>query len=214
MADPVALTSVIASGLVALAGLALTYRSGREQRRHDERLAYDERAWQRKSEGLFDLIATCRSLVDAIGRQGSIEAIETLDDERGDYEATVREHIGVSDIGVRVGDVVHRLQDLVPIVEVYGSTRCREAFEDLRRTLRDSGYDPRASDRLSAVRRGKVAAIDAKDYRSAATARRLEREILEAARTQLTIDLVQTREKAERLIDAARESVRDEHAAA
>ena len=214
MADPVALTSVIASGLVALAGLALTYRSGREQRRHDERLAYDERAWQRKSEGLFDLIATCRSLVDAIGRQGSIEAIETLDDERGDYEATVREHIGVSEIGVRVGDVVHRLADLVPIVEVYGSTRCREAFEDLRRTLRDSGYDPRASDRLSAVRRGKVAAIDAKDYRSAATARRLEREILEAARTQLTIDLVQTREKAERLIDAARESVRGEHAAA
>lgn len=214
MADLVALTSVIASGLVALAGLALTYRSGREQRRHDERLAYDERAWQRKSEGLFDLIATCRSLVDAIGRQGSIEAIETLDDERGDFEATVREHIGVSEIGVRVGDVVHRLQDLVPIVEVYGSTRCREAFEDLRRTLRDSGYDPRASDRLSAVRRGKVAAIDAKDYRSAATARRLEREILEAARTQLTIDLVQTREKAERLIDAARESVRGEHAAA
>lgn len=214
MADPVALTSVIASGLVALAGLALTYRSGREQRRHDERLAYDERAWQRKSEGLFDLITTCRSLVDAIGRQGSIEAIETLDDERGDYEATVREHIGVSEIGVRVGDVVHRLQDLVPIVEVYGSTRCREAFEDLRRTLRDSGYDPRASDRLSAVRRGKVAAIDAKDYRSAATARRLEREILEAARTQLTIDLVQTREKAERLIDAARESVTGEHAAA
>lgn len=214
MADPVALTSVIASGLVALAGLALTYRSGREQRRHDERLAYDERAWQRKSEGLFDLITTCRSLVDAIGRQGSIEAIETLDDERGDYEATVREHIGVSEIGVRVGDVVHRLQDLVPIVEVYGSTRCREAFEDLRRTLRDSGYDPRASDRLSAVRRGKVAAIDAKDYRSAATARRLEREILEAARTQLTIDLVQTREKAERLIDAARESVTGERPAA
>lgn len=214
MADLVALTSVIASGLVALAGLALTYRSGREQRRHDERLAYDERAWQRKSEGLFDLIATCRSLVDAIGRQGSIEAIETLDDERGDFEATVREHIGVSEIGVRVGDVVHRLQDLVPIVEVYGSTRCREAFEDLRRTLRDSGYDPRASDRLSAVRRGKVAAVDAKDYRSAATARRLEREILEAARTQLTIDLVQTREKAERLIDAARESVRGEHSAA
>jgi len=214
MADPVALTSVIASGLVAIAGLALTYRSGREQRRHDERLAYDERAWQRKSEGLFDLITTCRSLVDAIGRQGSIEAIETLDDERGDYEATVREHLGVSEIGVRVGDVVHRLQDLVPIVEVYGSTRCREAFEDLRRTLRDSGYDPRASDRLSAVRRGKVAAIDAKDYRSAATARRLEREILEAARTQLTIDLDQTREKAERLIDAARESVRGEHAAA
>ena len=214
MADPVALTSVIASGLVALAGLALTYRSGREQRRHDERLAYDERAWQRKSEGLFDLITTCRSLVDAIGRQGSIEAIETLDDERGDYEATVREHIGVSEIGVRVGDVVHRLQDLVPIVEVYGSTRCREAFEDLRRTLRDSGYDPRASDRLSAVRRGKVAAVDAKDYRRAATARRLEREILEAARTQLTIDLVQTREKAERLIDAARESVRGERPAA
>lgn len=210
MADPVALTSVIASGLVALGGLALTYRSGREQRRHEARLANDGRAWSLKSEGLFDLIATCRSLMDAIDRPGSIDVIETLDLERGDYQATIQEHIGVSEIGIRVGDVVDRFNELVPVVEVYGSPSCRLGFDQLRRMLRDSGYDPRASDRLAAVRRSKAAAIDAKDYRGAATARRLEREILEEARTRLTIDLDDARAKADGLVDAARESLTGE----
>jgi hypothetical protein len=210
MADPVALTSVIASAAVAIGALAVSYQSGREQRRHEARRDFEGRAWRRKSEGLFDLIATCRSLIDAIDRPGSIEAIETLDHERGEYQATVREHIGVSEIGVRVGDVVNRLGELVPVVDVYGSPACREAFDDLRGLLRDSGYDPRAADRLAAIRRGKMAAVDAKDYHSAATARRLEREVLEAARTSLTIELPEARAKAERLIEAARESLSGE----
>ena len=77
----------------------------------------------------------------------------------------------------------------------------------LRRLLRDSGYDARASERLEAVRRGKVAAIDAKDYRSATTARRLERELLEDARARLTIDLDVARSQAQRLIEVARENL-------
>ena len=207
MPDAIALLSIIFSWLVAMACLFISYRSGRDQRAHQERLAYDARSWQTKSEGLFDLIATCRSLADAIERPGSIETMEALDAERGEYEASTHEHIGVSEIGVKVADAVERLRDLVPIVEVYGSASCRQAFHDLRRLLRDSGYDPRASDRLEAIRRGKVAAIDAKDYRSAATARRLEREVLDDARARLTLDLSQAQAKAERLIDAARESV-------
>jgi hypothetical protein len=210
MADPVALTSVIASATVALGALAGSYQSAREQRRHEARLDYEGRAWRRKSEGLFDVIATCRSLIDSIDRPGSLETIEALDSERGEYQATVREHIGVSEIGVRVGDVVSRLHELVPIVEVYGSAMCREAFDDLRQMLRDPGYDPQAADRLAAVRRGKAAAIEGKDYHSAATARRLEREVLEGARTRLTIELPQARSKAERLIEAARESLNEE----
>ncbi len=214
MADPVALTSVIASAAVAVGALVTTYQSGREQRRHEARLDYEGRAWRRKSEGLFDVIATCRSLIDAIDRPGSLEAIEALDLERGEYQATTREHVGVSEIGVRVGDVLNRLHELVPIVEVYGSATCRDAFDDLRQLLRDSGYDPRAADRLAAVRRGKAAAIDAKDYHSAATARRLEREVLEGARTRLTIELPEARAKAERLIEASRESLEgQEHVA-
>ena len=210
MADPVAFTSVIASAAVALGALVLFYEGGREQRRHEARLDFEGRAWRRKSEGLFDVIATCRSLIDAIDRPGSFDAIEALDLERGEYQATVREHIGVSEIGIRVGDVVNRLNELVPIVDVYGSGTCRDAFDDLRQLLRDSGYDPRAADRLASIRRGKAAAIDAKDYHSAATARRLEREVLEAARTSLTIEVPEARAKAERLIEAARETLRGE----
>jgi hypothetical protein len=204
MADPLAYTSVVGSWLVAMGALFTSYRSGSEQRRHEERLAHQERGWEKKSEGLFDLIATSRSLVDAIDRRGSLEHVEALDGQRGDYEATSREQVGVSEIGVRVADVADRLQRLVPVVEVYCAPECRDAFHDLRQLLRNSGYDPRASERLEAVRRGKVAAMDAKDYRSAATAGRLEREVLEDARAQLTIDLPDAREKAVRLLEAAR----------
>lgn len=207
MPDAIALISIIFSWAVAMAGLFVAYRSGKDQRTHEERLALDQRSWGTKSQGLFDLIGTCRSLVDAIDRPGNLEAMEALDAERGDYQATAREHIGVSEIGVRIADAVERLQDLVPVVEVYGSEDCRKAFHDLRSLLRDSGYDPRASDRLEAIRRGKGAAIDAKDYRSAATARRLEREVLDDARARLSIDLDDVLAKAERLIDTARETV-------
>jgi hypothetical protein len=207
MADPLAYTSVVSSWLVAMGALYASYRSSSEQRRHDGRLAHDARGWEKKAEGLFGVIAASRTLVDAIDRRGSLEAIEALDAERGDYEAAAHEHLGVSEVGVRVGDVVDRLQRLVPVVEVYASTECREAFHDLRRLLRDSGYDPRALERLEAVRRGKAAAIDTNDYRSASTARRLEREILEDARARLTIDVDSARAKAERLIEVAREDL-------
>jgi hypothetical protein len=207
MADPLAYTSVVSSWLVAMGALYASYRSSSEQRRHDERLAHDARGWEKKSEGLFGVIAASRTLIDAIDKRGSLEAIEALDAERGDYEAAAHEHLGVSEVGVRVGDVVDRLQRLVPVVEVYGSTECREAFHDLRQLLRDSGYDPRASERLEAIRRSKVAALDTHDYRSATTARRLERELLEDARQRLTIDLAAVHEKAERLVELARKDL-------
>jgi len=210
MTDPVALTSVVSTGLVALVGLAVAYQMTRDQRRHDLVRARVERSWAVEAGGMADLVATCRSLVDALDRPGSFDAIAELDLERGDYEAAVREHLGVSEIGVRVGDVVRRLHELVAVVELYGSPQCREAFGQLRWHLRDSGYDPTASDRLAAIRRGKAAAIDSKDYRSAATARRLERELLEEARNRLTVDLDRTRELAEQLITATRESIAGE----
>lgn len=207
MADPLALVSVAFSWLVAMGALYLSYKSGSEQRRHEERLARQERGWEKASAGLFDLVSSCRSLTDAIDKRGNLEAIESLDSERGAFEATVQEHLGVSEVGVRVADVVDRLDHLVPIVEVYGSPECRDAFHALRQVLRDSGYDPRAPERVDAIRRGKSAAIDAKDYRGAATARRLEREVLENARSRLTVDLDETRAKAERLIEAARKDL-------
>ena len=119
----------------------------------------------------------------------------------------MHEHVGVSVIGVRVGDVVHRMQQLVPAVEVYGTRACREAFHELRKLLRDSGYDPRAGERLAAVRRSKMAAVDGDDFHGAATARRMERQVLEDARTKLELDLDQVRDLAERLIDTVRDSL-------
>lgn len=207
MPDPVALTSVVASGVVAVGALALTWGNGVLQRRHERRTAHEERTWTTRSEGLFAVVGACRSLVDSIDRPGAFGAIDTLDRERGEYESTVHEHIGVSEIGVKVGDVADRLHALVPVMEVYGSAEARTAFHALRRMLRDSDHDPNASDRLAAIRRGKAAAVDAKDYRSAATARRLEREVLEGARARLTVDLDELRERAVTVIEATRASL-------
>ena len=198
MADPVVLLSVTASTAVAIGGLGLAFLGAERERRHQERLAQQQRAWQATSDGLLNLVATCRALVDAI---------EALDRERGEYLATVHEHVGVSVIGVRVGDVVHRMQQLVSAVEVYGSRACREAFHELRKLLRDSGYDPRAGERLAAVQRSKTAAVDSDDFHGAATARRMERQVLEDARTTLNLDLDRARDLAERLIDSVRDSL-------
>ncbi|MGZ4580658.1 MAG: hypothetical protein ACXVXG_08485, partial [Nocardioidaceae bacterium] len=68
-------------------------------------------------------------------------------------------------------------------------------------------YDPRAGERLAAVQRSKMAAVDGEDFRGAATARRMERQVLEDARTKLELDLDQTRALAERLIDTVRDSL-------
>jgi hypothetical protein len=72
MADPLALVSVAFSWLVAMGALYLSYRSGSEQRRHEERLARQERGWEKASAGLFDLVSSCRSLTDAIDKRGNL----------------------------------------------------------------------------------------------------------------------------------------------
>ena len=56
MADAVALTSVITSGAVALAGILVGAQAARNQRRHEKELAFKERVWETKSDAMFRLI--------------------------------------------------------------------------------------------------------------------------------------------------------------
>src|SRR5438093_788831 len=112
MADTVAIVSVASSGAVALGGLLLNALGARSQRAHERRQAYEGRAWEKKTSGLFDVIAAARSLVDAIDNQ--------------DPRRTI-------DLPMAVYDTRRRMRGAVAIVEAYASRPCREEFVALRR---------------------------------------------------------------------------------
>jgi hypothetical protein len=187
VADPVALTSVVSSGLVALGGLFVTYRSGREQRAHEARLAYEERAWEEKSSALFRVIAQTRGLLDVIQSTDEWERQE---------------------LGVRAGTTLNALDDLVPVVESYASTACRSAFDTFRQLLRDAKPDTLAKVQLEMFREKKMDAIDAQDFVEAKRLVARERAVQEQATAALRLDVDKAVRVGQELIDAARSSVR------
>lgn len=177
--DAVALASVIVSGLVALGGLVVTYLNGRHQRRHERRLAYEERAWEKKSEGLLRVIATTRGLLDTVKvRQG-----------------WRRDMIAVDLMGAS-----RSLDELVAVVEAYASADCRSAFEELRTLLRESGFD------IELIRRQKEEAIDAGDFERAARLKDRDQGTWPRG-DAVDLDFNKVETSCLRLIETARESV-------
>jgi hypothetical protein len=186
MADPVALVSVVSSGAVALGGLLVTYRSGREQRKHESGLAYEARAWERKSEALFGVIAAGRLLIDSI--QSNDPALARV-----------------------VHRVVLELEDVGPVVEAYASGECRTAFVELQHLLNGS-YELAMVERALYHHNVVLEVRVADDYNSAADVFHEDQEqrLLRDAKASLTFDLQTAQAWAEKLIDAARKSVRGE----
>lgn len=189
MADPVAIVSVVSSGLVALGGLYVNYRSGREQRKHEKRLSFEEHVWERKSEGLFGAIAASRVLLDTLDSRAPHDAKENLP--------------------LRLVEIAERLDDLLPVVEAYGSSECRYAFEDLRALLKSAAPDPRTSAVAYVAARGKEKAIDEADFAAASGWRDREKKALREMREALDLDLDEVRSHASRVIATSRESLRE-----
>src|SRR4051812_19508930 len=73
MADPVALASVISSGLIAGGSLWFNYRNGRQQRTHEASLAYEARVWGIKNDALFEVISATRRLCEVF-KHASVDA--------------------------------------------------------------------------------------------------------------------------------------------
>jgi hypothetical protein len=86
MADAVAITSVAFSGTVALAGLVLTYRAGREQRSHEETLAFEARAWEQKSAALLRVISVAQRVIDGLSEPEHLYKRSRLAASIGDVE--------------------------------------------------------------------------------------------------------------------------------
>ncbi|ANH39967.1 hypothetical protein I601_3561 [Nocardioides dokdonensis FR1436] len=185
MPDVVALTSVVSSGLVALGGIGATVWSGRQQRQHEKRLAYEGRAWERKSDALFSVIASARRLLDVL---------------EGDERRRER-------LGVDVESILDDLRESGPIVEAYASEACRAALHDLATLLDAAERDLVAPFQVARIRRQKEEAIDAGDFEEAARLRHRERQVSRAAAEALNLDQQEAASRARRLIAAARDSV-------
>jgi len=181
MANTVALVSVVASSAVAVASLWATVWAGRQQRRHEAALSYEQRIWDRKVDGLFELIAATRRLLDATEDQW---------------------------FGEQVSRVLDDLDDLVPVVEAFASAGCRDAFERLRETLRNSGSDSLDHMRIELARSRKVEAIDAEHFEEAAAEAKSERQHQQEALDGLTLDMPALRDLGQRVIQEARRSLR------
>lgn len=183
----VALASVVSSGLVALVGLWLTYRSGRDQRRHEKALAYEQRAWEKKSESLFAVINAARTLLDTMSA----------------VTPSLRDMIAF-----RVFSVADVLDEEVALVEAYASTDTIKAFHSLRDLLHSANSDLLLESRITKKRKAKEEAIDDQDFQTAARLRDEERQLMRSAVDRLGIDLDEVAKRAEALLAAARASVR------
>lgn len=170
--------------MVATGALLAQYGGQKAQRKHEAALSYEGRAWEKKNEGLFEVIAACRGLVDAIDR-----------DDPGNYALAAD----------RTAD---RLGEWVAVVEVYSSQECRQAYASLRALLDNAGLPIALSTFVENARQRKMGAVDAGDFEEAVKAMRREREIVDEAASEMTLPEGIARDAALRLIEAARASVR------
>lgn len=119
--DWVALASVVSSGAVATASVLAAQRNARAQRRHESRLAFEERAWDVKRETLVELVQVARALHTDMGY--------------GDE--------GVPETQARAVAVArYRLRELDARVDAYGTQLVRDLVESLTHRLRETGLPP------------------------------------------------------------------------
>lgn len=122
-----AIVSVSVSGLVAGGGLVLTAVNARGQRRHEVRQGFAERSWEQHSTTIFELIALAREMRDnggvrrMLGDDGTMVRAPITDEEGNEFD-----------------EWRARLGDLMSQVEVYATTECLAAAENLLRSLRNA----------------------------------------------------------------------------
>ncbi|MBM7506551.1 hypothetical protein JOE61_000365 [Nocardioides salarius] len=194
----IATVSVVASALVALGTLAANFIGGERQRSHEADLDFEERVWEEKSRALFAVIKECRVMIDSDD--------SLTDDTRQSWALYLSRRLDT-------------LTDAQATVEAFASTRCRTELTGLVEAMRSSGvkdylgnrvdrfekewfdvlkYDPNTmptSDLLDDIKRRRRFQEWADDAKKEAVA-------------DFDPDLPDLQGRAQRLLDAARESVR------
>lgn len=185
MADAVALVSVLTSGGVAAASVVYNFVNGRQQRKHEAGLAFEQRIWEEKRTVLIDVMTQCRILLFGLDR----------DDGNAVMSVAEARH----DIGLLGGGV-----------EAYASKACRDQFTKVQDILGRFSVDVLAQWQVEGAREEKENAIEAQDFERAARARATEKDALKAMLASLAapLDRKLLRTEVGRLMEESRESLR------
>lgn len=184
--DVVALAAVISTGLTSLAAIGYQAYGDRRRRAHDADQAFEERAWEKKSDSHYALIRVCRQLSAELQSDAqSVERIRYL-----------------------TSDSVRALADVAPEIVAYGSERCVENLGAVERMLRALNVDLITLMQAEDMRRLKERAIDAMNFEEAASCRDREKRLLREATKDMALDRDELQAAIDALLESARQSVR------
>ena len=200
----IAAVSVVSSGVVALGTIVANFIGGERQRSHETDLDFEKRVWDRKSDALFQVIEECRTMLDSFG------GVEMKDENRVWWAL----HLS------RRRDA---LRDVRSTVEALASSECRGDLTAVIEAMDAQGVKEYLGRRVDRHREQMFA--DAPPEASAEQllgrldpqARFFERmqrygeqikETEARAVADFQPDLVELRERTERLLESARASVR------
>lgn len=194
----IATVSVVSSGLVALGSIAANFVGGERQRRHETDLDFEKRVWVEKSKTLFTVIKECRGIVDSDD--------PLTDDSRESWALYLSKRLDT-------------LTDAQATVEAFASTRCRAELTGLIDAMRSYGVKDYLGNRVDRLEKESYSLLEC-DPNTTPTSELLDdmkkrqrfRAWAEEARKEAVVDfapsLPDLQARAQRLIDAARESVR------
>lgn len=184
-----ALVSVVGSSSLALGSLTFGYLNSREQRKHEASLAFEGRAWERKSDALFRAIRAARATCDTFTPHGDGVTVETLR---------------------QVENLRAELQEIGPVIEAYGSTRARDDLRATHEVLRDTYFEPGWLPDLTEIRQQKADSIEDQDFDRAALLRKQEELYTEKLFESVRLDRVRLESALLSLIESSRHSVRSD----
>lgn len=182
----IATVSVVSSAAVALGTLIVNFVGGERQRKHESDLDFERRVWDEKSEGLFIAMKVSRNLLDGY------EPI--TDENRGTYALNLSRRLDA-------------LVEVRPTIDAFASTECRKALAELIEGLTRGGvktYFGRRHDSLLTA----MMNLDVNDHSGWQRNKDSRDEAQAKAVEFFDPDLEYLHDRAYRLLEAARESVR------
>lgn len=194
----IATVSVVSSGLVALGTVAASFIGGERQRRHETDLDFEKRVWEGKSETLLTVIKECRGIIDSDG--------PLTEHSRQSWALYLSKRLDI-------------FTDAQATVEAFASTRCRAELSGLIDSMRSSGVKDYLGNRVDrfekewfAILKHDPNTMPTSDLLDDLNKRKRYKEWADEAKEKAVAefdpDLPELQARAQRLLDAARDSVR------
>lgn len=187
----IAVVSVVSSTVIALATILANFLSGERQRRHERRLAVEERTWEAFSAAIYRVIGGARSVLDA------------LDDVSGGGNESIA-LAGLAERNARFFDMVG---EVLPMVEAHGADATRDRLISLRGEVRWLRVSEEQVEAARASQTAKWRAIEEGKFEDAAEIRHKQQGEAEGLRI---VHKPELEEQFVQLIDAARSSISNE----